>query len=284
MQHQMSTVILFVTILSCAASTDTMKNTTETYIVEDDDVTDTTVATIDTDDAAREGINDNCVDISNYGPVVYNETALELCTYRMITQCVKKSKEVCVNVPKLTCKFETHVDCEDKQNIELVNDDITDFAEFLPQICQPGEPKVLTEMKHQPVCVNVTRQQCDSHWVTTAQGDQVWAGNENCRNVTWEDCSLQLKPVTTQVETFNCTPAELPVVFATVVNREIEVTRVTRQCQPVAKPWCETTNVEECGTVEWDDCDDILLPSCYKNLFRIPYQEYNHLLRCNVEH
>ena len=74
------------------------------------------------------------------------------------------------------------------------------------QKCQKSAvPQQLTETKQMPVCVPVTKQQCDSKWevqvnAETGEMEKVWAGNENCREVTWEDCSLETREVTQQVE------------------------------------------------------------------------------------
>ena len=73
------------------------------------------------------------------------------------------------------------------------------------QKCQKSAvPQQLTETKQMPVCVPVTKQQCDSKWevqvnAETGEMEKVWAGNENCREVTWEDCSLETREVTQQV-------------------------------------------------------------------------------------
>ena len=61
-------------------------------------------------------------------------------------------------------------------------------------------------------------------------------------------------------------------------------TVVTRTCEPVAQSVCEVRVEEQCEDVEWQDCEDVIVPNCYKSLFRIPYQEYNHLMRCALQY
>ena len=51
-----------------------------------------------------DGHDGNCVDISKYGPVLYNESTTEICSYKMKTECTKRSKEECVTVPSTDCQ------------------------------------------------------------------------------------------------------------------------------------------------------------------------------------
>ena len=135
-----------------------------------------------------------------------------------------------------------------------------------------------------PVCVNVTKQQCDTKWVINEQGEKVWAGNENCHDVTWQDCTLQLREVEIEVPTYDCSPADNPILFQTVEHFHAEVTLLDRSCVPVAKPVCTVTTERKCGEVEWEDCEEIVMPDCQDVLFEVPYQEFNHLIRCPVSH
>ena len=135
-----------------------------------------------------------------------------------------------------------------------------------------------------PVCVNVTKQQCDTKWVIKYDGEKVWAGNENCRDVTWEDCTLEEREVTIEVPTYDCAPAQNPILFQTVEHKPAKVTVIRRECKPVAQPVCKVTTQRKCEEVEWEDCEENVDPHCVDTLFKIPYQEYNHLIRCPVSH
>ena len=233
----------------------------------------------------REHEENECVDVSRFGPVQYEETDFELCDFKKTTHCKKHSKEICHDVQIQKCKLVGYADCKDLEKLETFNDDEMNYHEFFAQDCEKSRiPKTLTEMKKIPVCKNVTKPQCDSKWVLNEFGEKVWAGNENCRMVTWEDCTLELQPITTEVETFDCAPRDLPIVYQTVVQKPVKVNLHNRKCEPVAHPWCEVTTEMQCITVEWEDCVDIALPSCFQSKTKIPFQEYNHLLRCNVKH
>ena len=224
----------------------------------------------------------NCVDISRYGEITFNDSTVELCNYKFKTECVKRSENVCRDVPVHDCMIMGFPECEDHENTVLARDDTLEINDFKPIECKPGPVKVLTEVKMMPVCETVTKQQCDTKWVLNAEGEKVWAGKENCKDVTWEDCSLQPRNVTTEVETWDCTEASDALQYQTVAVKEVEVPLFSRTCRAVAKPVCTVTTSRQCETVEWEDCQDNVFPNCFSSLFRVPHQEYNHLLRCTV--
>ena len=49
-------------------------------------------------------------------------------------------------------------------------------------------------IKLEPRCRNVTKQDCVTKWELNSQGRKVWAGNEECRPVTWQKCELEEVP------------------------------------------------------------------------------------------
>merc|ERR1719264_767039 len=52
--------------------------------------------------------------------------------------------------------------------------------------------EIVQHTKTAPECKNVTRQNCITKWEIDSNGNKVWAGNEDCEDVTWQEC----KPVT----------------------------------------------------------------------------------------
>ena len=68
--------------------------------------------------------------------------------------------------------------------------------------------KVIPHIKMLPECRNVTKQNCVTLWETDPNGKQVWAGNEACEPVTWQECKLVPKNVKFIVPEINCTDAQ----------------------------------------------------------------------------
>ena len=232
-----------------------------------------------------DGHDDNCVDISKYGPVEYEESNTDICSYKVKKTCTKNSREVCKYVPVTDCNVVSYTECENIETTRTVRADSMGSNEFLQQNCViSSEKQTLTEVKKMPVCKNVTKQQCDTKWVINEQGEKVWAGNDNCEEVTWEDCSLEDRIVTQEIDVWECTPETQPILFQTVTVNSIEVTTSNRVCTPRADPVCTQTTEEKCKTVEWEDCTGRIVPNCISANFKIPYQEFDHRLRCSVGH
>ena len=61
----------------------------------------------------------------------------------------------------------------------------------------------------EPECRNVTKQNCITKWETNYFGEQVWAGNEACKPVTWSECNLVPKQVGIKVPKVSCEDEEV---------------------------------------------------------------------------
>ena len=57
-----------------------------------------------------------------------------------------------------------------------------------PKKCWKDGIELLKEVKKTPHCETVTKQQCDSRWIINEYRQKVFDGNENCKDVSWEDC------------------------------------------------------------------------------------------------
>ena len=141
----------------------------------------------------------------------------------------------------------------------------------------------IIEIKQMPVCVNVTKQQCDSKWAINDQGEKVWVANENCRDVTWENCRLEDREVVENVPIKKCFDGEDETFLYPVVKEET-LTSYKRECVVGGGAVCETQEVTECVDVSWIDCTEKVKTDCKPVTIHTPWQEYEHLLRCNVKH
>ena len=98
-----------------------------------------------------EGLGDNCVDLSRYLEVEYNETEVSLCTHSISRRCVPKTETVCQTVAELSCEVESTVSCENIPTVHTVQDDSVSTVSFLTKECTP-RLTTLTETKKMPVC------------------------------------------------------------------------------------------------------------------------------------
>merc|ERR1712129_490706 len=205
-----------------------------------------------------DGHDDNCVDNSRHGELQYNTSTMDVCTHKVERICTKKTEQVCIPVPKISCEVVAYADCNNRPTISTQRCDTTEKDTFVPKHCSQDGVEVLEEVKQMPVCTTVTKQQCDSKWVINDQGEKVWDGNENCRDVSWEDCTLVDKVITEEVTTYS------------------------RTCQPTGNPVCAQTSVTQCTNVEWEECREEVRETCNPITFNIPFQTFHHTLRCSI--
>merc|ERR1711957_1144098 len=175
-----------------------------------------------------DGHDDKCVDISTYTEVTYNETVQPICCYQVVRNCQKKSKNVCITTPTTECHAEAYTICQSVSTVAGVyHDDITVTESFIPKKCFQNELHSFEEVKKKAVCENITKSICDSKWEINEAGEKVWAGDENCRDVTWENCELKPYTVITEVPIYNCKTT----------------------CEPRAVPVCVHTAKTACAVV-----------------------------------
>ena len=227
-----------------------------------------------------DGHEENCVDISRYSDILYEESTHDVCTYRVASVCSKSMSSACVSIPIEKCTVVGYANCQAETFTELLRDDMGETQSFIPKKCHQSGEETLVEYHKTPVCEPVTKEQCDSKWVVNEFGEKVWAGNENCQQVTWEDCKLVDVQTPISVPQYTCT--DLPAVTYTLPSyAEVEVTGYRTECVPAANAACQTNYVQECTDLEYEECQDIIEPLCFNQMMvQIPYQTYDHRLKC----
>jgi len=236
-----------------------------------------------------DGHEDNCVDVSRYSEVQYNITIGEICTYRTKQTCTKKVSSACVSVPVENCEVVGYAKCSSTPFTGLYHDDATTSHTFVPKNCFQSGINTLIEYHKKPVCKPATKQQCDTKWVVNEQGEKVWAGNENCIEITWEDCSLEMVATPVEVPIYKCDDAT-PIVYTIPTFAEVEVTGYKSECTASAYPVCTSSSIQKCAEVEYDECFDTIEPVCFGCgdgangvngcAFKVPFQTYDHRLKC----
>merc|ERR1712154_254208 len=107
--------------------------------------------------------------------------------------------------------------------------------------------KVIPHIKMLPECRNVTKQNCVTLWETDPEGKQVWAGNEACEPVTWQECKLVPKTVKFIVPEINCTDGQEVWFHEPEKVTDVRMTN-TFNCEPktVHKPTQELLHRKKC--------------------------------------
>lgn len=225
--------------------------------------------------------SDNCVDISRYSAVRYNSSVEDICTYSTSHVCTKKQSMVCVDVPVTSCKAVGHLTCQSAPFTGLYNDDTTVREPFIGKDCILDGSKSIVQKQRVPVCNTVFKEQCDSVWSLAPFGEEFWEGTENCKTISWKECTLNTTSTIIEVPVYTCTDIP-PVYFTRPVIRQVEVTGYRTSCTVHAVPVCTDTTVQQCVKVDYEECEDVIKTVCLGEgvLFRMPYQKFIHRLKC----
>ena len=106
-------------------------------------------------------------------------------------------------------------------------------------------------------CRNVTKQHCTSLW-RVVKGEKVWAGNDDCRNVTWEECKPTIHAVRWMVPKMNCTPEVFT--YLTFQNQTTTVKMDEETCTLEKRAVCERVQRSACGIIDVRNCSEVSGP------------------------
>ena len=133
-----------------------------------------------------------------------------------------------------------------------------------------------------PDCNKKKIWQCDSVWVFGAYGARE-EKQENCREEEIEDCKLVKKSVVTSYPKYHC-EADTPIKYVRPIYDGRNVNRYSRRCEAKALPVCHPKLEARCTTVTYQECDETWQRTSIDIVTWVPYQDYDHRLKCHVEH
>jgi len=219
-----------------------------------------------------------CVDVSTFGPVLYDATPREKCTTVFNKQCEDKTEQVCDEVTEIQCEIQPYTECQMTMEVETYRGNEIVQKTFEKKLCQEAMD-VVQHTKMMPECKNVTKQNCITKWETDEDGNQVWAGNEACEPVTWRECKLVPRQVDFKVPKIECNGAEeIPYNDMEEVELEQMVTKMVCEvkhvtaCNPVVSTKCANINYQECAELPEETCEEIEM--------QLPRQEKEHKKKC----
>jgi len=238
-----------------------------------------------------------CTDVSQYSPKYYEDVTETCCTTVYEPNCQKKIKKVCMDVTSIICKPVAESDCKIKKKLnpgqsgpgsedkseesapntrcELVTENV-DLNE-----CTPKEV-VFKHVKKVPHCENVTSLNCETGW-KVVDGNKVWSGEEDCEDVTWEECKLVEKEVDFPGIESECGPAG-PAGGEPYVAPHSEIADANvplGDCSDLEEVLCEPVTTNECVNVPYDDCTNpIRKEECRNFEVKKPKQDFIHKKKC----
>jgi len=149
---------------------------------------------------------------------------------------------------------------------------------YTTKVCEPTI-KTVKHIKKMPECKNVTKHNCVTKWEVLPSGEKVWSGNDDCKEVTWQECKLIDVEVDFNVTEITCNDGKnVPWRDCEQTVKEQMTMNVT--CKPGAALTCKTINEELCVTVTWDDAYQEVESDCEDIEVSEPYQEVSHKKKC----
>jgi len=219
-----------------------------------------------------------CTNVSTYEPVAWRSKNCTKCTASFPKKSVDKSEKVCIEVPSVDCDIFGYTECSMVMVPKEYN--ITQMTEKSYQVrkCEPVE-RTIMHKKKVPECKNVTRHHCVTKWKILPSGERIFSDNDDCREFTWQECSLkeiEVPFVTTEIECKNTT--KIPWMDCEEVVSSQMTMNMT--CEPKAAVKCVPINETLCITVEWQESYLEVEYDCETVQTAEPYQEVYHRKKC----
>jgi len=140
-------------------------------------------------------------------------------------------------------------------------------------------PKTHTKEVYE--CKPVTKQHCTTVW-EIINNQKVWTGNNDCKDVTWEECSAVKKDVTFMVPTMKCKPEPHPYMDYVAKPRKDEARKT--KCRVRAEKVCEPVEREKCAEIKYKVCsEEKVEEDCTDYDVLVPFKKRLHLKWCLLD-
>ena len=123
---------------------------------------------------------------------------------------------------------------------------------FVEKSCYQGK-KTIPHKKHFPECRNVTKQNCVTLWETDENGQQIWAGTDQCEPVTWQECELIEKDVQFIVPDVTCSNKQELWYHEPEPSTASKMTK-TFSCEVKKSSHCTTQTRPDCKQITYNEC------------------------------
>ena len=123
---------------------------------------------------------------------------------------------------------------------------------FIEKACTTGK-RTIPHRKFLPECRDVTKQNCVTLWETDANGKQVWAGNDACEPVTWQECKLVPKDVQFIVPEITCSDKQELWYHEPEPVTDTRMTNIFK-CEVKSTSHCKSQTRPDCKQITWNEC------------------------------
>ena len=120
---------------------------------------------------------------------------------------------------------------------------------------------------------------CVTLWETDDQGEQIWAGTEQCEPVTWQECELVEKEVQFIVPEVTCSTKQELWYHEPEPKAGSQMTN-TFTCEILSSSHCSTQTRPDCKQITWNECREKPVMNCKAKKVHVPTQELLHRKKC----
>jgi len=218
-----------------------------------------------------------CRDLTDYGDLEYiNETVI-VCSSNLEKTCENITVDHCLDVTEIECEVELFSNCSmDWRNVNVTESKPVTLNKTLPTCVKTIEEEEHNKTHYQ--CRNVTKQHCTSLW-KIVDGEKVWAGNEDdCKDVTWEECNPVPVTVKWEVPVMNCTDSQYP--YLSYENTTNTIMADSLDCEVEKRAVCRPKPSIKCSSITYTTCKEEPVPSCNPVTVPCPSKEKLHKQFC----
>jgi len=223
------------------------------------------------------GHDNFCRDLVDYGPLNQINEKVEVCTSTLEKTCVDETVSRCLEVTELECTVELFTDCSMTMGpLEIEESKPATLTKILPTCT-----KKFRKEKHEKIhyeCQEVTKKHCTTLWKIVA-GEKVWAGNDDdCKDVTWEECNPVPVEVEWDVPYMDCTDTSYD--YLSYETTTTEVMANTMDCEVKERVVCEPTTSDKCAQISYTTCSEEPVEECHEVDVPCPNKEIIHRQWC----
>merc|ERR1712036_14266 len=166
-----------------------------------------------------------CRPLEDYGPREDIMEERKVCKTSFTKDCQPVTESDCMEVTELRCELELTTNCSMDWTMK---DSIESLMSVKTKDLKNCTKEMVIEYHNKTIydCKNVTKRHCTTLWTVNDLGEKVWAGNEDdCRDVTWEECNPVEKKVPKSVAQMVC--EDSPVSYFDYENTTTTTTTTT---------------------------------------------------------
>jgi len=228
-------------------------------------------------DTGAGGHENYCKDLPDFTKLKFVKQDVNVCHTKIEKICKQVEVTKCIKTPTIDCDVELVKTCTNTWVEKYVNKSVPVMDMKNLPWCEIKE-KWVEHNKTKYECQNVTKQHCTSLW-KIENGQKVWAGNDDCKDVTWEECKPVLYPTKLKVPWSFCQPENFT--FLTFENQTEKVRLLVTECTVEPKAVCNTeSNGEKCAYLQYEDCVEKPVTKCDPVPIPIPTKDRIHKQWC----